>query len=327
MLWIPFAVILHSENNNNKTKRRTFIASFLFCPLTGLSGLWGFDIMAKSQGGGNMYSRVYVEITNICNMNCSFCHGHNRPSRQMTQAEYAQVLEQLAGKTKYIYHHLMGEPLVHPLLPRFIQMACEAGFHPMLTTNGTLLDRLGDTILIPGLHKVNISLHSFEGKQQETHRDYIRKIAAFAQKANEVGILISLRLWNNNCDEGRNDTALTLLKENLSGPWAENTRGYRIRDGLFLEWGERFVWPDQNTPDNGDCLFCHGLRDHFGILSDGTVVPCCLDSDGIIALGNVFQEELSDILSSPRAKAIIDGFSRRKAVEDLCRRCGYAQKF
>ena len=274
-----------------------------------------------------MYSRVYVEITNICNMNCSFCHGHNRPSRQMTQAEYAQVLEQLAGKTKYIYHHLMGEPLVHPLLPRFIQMACEAGFHPMLTTNGTLLDRLGDTILIPGLHKVNISLHSFEGKQQETHRDYIRKIAAFAQKANEVGILISLRLWNNNCDEGRNDTALTLLKENLSGPWAENTRGYRIRDGLFLEWGERFVWPDQNTPDNGDCLFCHGLRDHFGILSDGTVVPCCLDSDGIIALGNVFQEELSDILSSPRAKAIIDGFSRRKAVEDLCRRCGYAQKF
>ena len=90
-----------------------------------------------------MYSRVYVEITNICNMNCSFCHGHSREPRQMTEAEYAHILEQLAGKTGYIYHHLMGEPLVHPLLPRFIEMAAQAGFKPMITTNGTLLDRFG----------------------------------------------------------------------------------------------------------------------------------------------------------------------------------------
>ena len=114
-----------------------------------------------------MYTRVYVEITNICNMHCSFCHGHSRMPRQMTEAEYAHVLEQLAGKTQYIYHHLMGEPLVHPLLPRFLQMASQAGFRPMLTTNGTLLDRYGDSLLIPGLHKINISLHSFEGAQQE----------------------------------------------------------------------------------------------------------------------------------------------------------------
>ena len=108
-----------------------------------------------------MYSRVYVEITNICNMRCSFCHGHSRSPRQMTEAEFSHVLEQLQGKTQYIYHHLMGEPLVHPLLPRFIQMAKDAGFHPMITTNGTLLDSHGDALLGIGLHKVNISLHSF----------------------------------------------------------------------------------------------------------------------------------------------------------------------
>ena len=274
-----------------------------------------------------MYSRAYVEITNICNMNCSFCHGHNRAPRQMTEAEYAHVLGQLTGKTQYIYHHLMGEPLMHPLLPRFIQMAREAGFHPMITTNGTLLDRLGDRLLIQGLHKVNISVHSFEENQQDAHERYIQKVADFAQKANHAGILISLRLWNNGCDEGRNQIALNCLKENLPGQWEANTRGYRIRDRLFLEWGDRFSWPDQNAPDNGDCLFCHGLQDHFGILCDGTVVPCCLDSDGIIALGNIFLEELSDILASPRAAAIAEGFRRRKAVEDLCRRCGYARRF
>ena len=106
-----------------------------------------------------MYSRVYVEITNICNMNCSFCHGHSRAPRQMTQAEYARVLEQLQGKTRYIYHHLMGEPLIHPQLPRFIEMARAAGFRPMITTNGTLLQRFGSDLLGKGLHKVNISLH------------------------------------------------------------------------------------------------------------------------------------------------------------------------
>lgn len=274
-----------------------------------------------------MYSRVYVEITNICNMNCSFCHGHNRPPRQMTEAEYAHILDQLTGKTQYIYHHLMGEPLIHPLLPRFIQMAHQAGFRPMLTTNGTLLDRCQDVLLSEGLHKINISLHSFEGDQQTDHRRYIQSVANFAKNANQAGILISMRLWNNGYDEGKNQITLDILKENIPGEWSENTRGYRIRDRLFLEWGDRFAWPDQNAPDYGDRLFCHGLGDHFGILSNGTVVPCCLDSDGIIALGNVFQEPLSDILSSPRARAIAEGFRQRKATEDLCRRCGYAQKF
>lgn len=274
-----------------------------------------------------MYSRAYVEITNICNMNCSFCHGHSRPARSMTEAEYARVLEQLAGKTQYIYHHLMGEPLIHPLLPRFIQMACRAGFRPMITTNGTLLDRFGDNILIPGLHKVNISLHSFEGDSREQHRLYVQKVAEFAEKARSLGIKVSLRLWNNGFDEGRNDTVLDELREYFPSPWTENTRGYRIRDGLFLEWGDRFAWPDQNADEGSEELSCRGLQDHFGILSDGTVVPCCLDSDGVIALGNIFREELSDILASPRAKAIAEGFRHRKAVEDLCRRCGYARRF
>lgn len=273
-----------------------------------------------------MYSRVYVEITNICNRNCSFCHGHSRAPRQMTEAEYAYVLGQLKGKTQHIYHHLMGEPLAHPLLPRFIEMAAEAGFRPMITTNGTLLPSRGDMLLGKGVHKVNISLHSFEEGGLESHRAYIAGIAQFAEKANALGTIVSLRLWNNGCDDGRNDATLSLLRELFPGQWVENTRGYRIRDGLFLGWGDRFAWPDLNARDNGQQVFCYALQDHFGILCDGAVVPCCLDSEGTIALGNVFQEDLSDILSSPRAKAMEEGFRCRVATEELCRRCGYAQK-
>mgnify|MGYP003301250275 CR=1 FL=1 len=285
-----------------------------------------FSIIMKKEVEA-MYSRVYVEITNICNMDCSFCHGHSRPPRQMTEAEYGRVLSQLAGKTRYLYHHLMGEPLVHPLLPRFVEMASQQGFRPMLTTNGTLLDRMGDSILLPGLHKVNISLHSFEGEEKAAHEAYIQKVAAFAEKANEQGIIISLRLWNKDCDEGRNETAVTALQKHLPGDWTENPRGYRIRDKLFLEWGDRFRWPDKDDPVQEEQVLCYGMRDHFGILCDGSVVPCCMDSEGVITLGNVFRQELSQILGSSRAQAVAEGFARREAMEDLCRRCAYARRF
>ena len=274
-----------------------------------------------------MYSRVYVEITNICNMNCSFCHGHDRAPRQMTEAEYAHILRQLQGKTQYIYHHLMGEPLVHPLLPRFIQMAREAGFHPMLTTNGTLVDLRGEQLLGIGLHKVNISLHSFEGDQQDAHKRYIGKVADFAEKANAAGTLISLRLWNNGCDEGRNETVLAHLRERLPGPWTANTRGYRIRDGLFLEWGDRFDWPDLSAQEYDGAYKCYGLSDQIGVLCDGTVVPCCLDHEGDLALGNLHTQTMEEILASERAQAIFNGFSDHHAVEELCRKCGYARRF
>ena len=274
-----------------------------------------------------MYSRVYVEITNICNMRCSFCHGHGRPARQLTMEEFSHILGQLQGVTDYVYYHLMGEPLIHPLLPEFLAMAKAAGFRSVLTTNGTLLDKRGEALLAAGLHKVSVSIHSFEGDDREKHRDYLAKVAEFAGKAAEQGTIVVLRLWNRGCDDGKNDETLGFLKEMLPGEWAENQRGMRIRQRLFLEWGDRFQWPDKDAPVQGQRFFCYGLRDHCGILCDGTVVPCCLDSEGTVALGNVFRDNLREILETPRAKAMVEGFSCGNATEELCRRCGYAQRF
>jgi len=274
-----------------------------------------------------MYTRVYVEITNICNMACSFCHGHSRSPRQMTREEFGHILEALKGKTEYIYYHLMGEPLTHPDLPAFIGMAAAMGYQSVLTTNGTLLARRGEALLDAGLHKVSISLHSFEGEDPAGRKRYLQECAAFAQKAAEAGVIVSFRLWNRGFDGGNNERTLALLQQLLPGPWQENSRGYRVRERVFLEYGDRFAWPDREAEDLGSQVFCYGLKDHFGILCDGTVVPCCLDSDGVIALGNVFTETLSEILRSPRAEAMRAGFSCRKATEDLCRRCGYARRF
>ncbi len=274
-----------------------------------------------------MYSRVYVEITNICNMNCSFCHGHSRELKEMSEDEFKIVLNKLKPYTEYVYYHLMGEPTTHPKLPYFLELAKESGFKSVITTNGTLLGDLGDRIINAGVHKVSISVHSFEEGSEAAYNKYMQNISSFAEKAARAGIIVVLRLWNKGVDNGLNGKVISYLHEHIQGDWADNSRGIRIFDKLFLEFGERFEWPDIDAPIQGDKFFCYGLRDHFGILCDGTVVPCCLDSEGEINLGNIFYDDLNEVLNSKRAKAIYNGFSEQKASEELCKKCGYAQRF
>ena len=117
------------------------------------------------------------------------------------------------------------------------------------------------------------------------------------------------------------------MKKHFAEPWVPQRSGERIANNIYLEYGEKFDWPDLTLPDGNPQGFCYGLRDQLGVLCDGTVVPCCLDSDGNLALGNLFLQTLDDILQSPRAQAIYQGFSNRQAVEPLCQRCGYARRF
>ena len=287
-----------------------------------------------------MYAKVYIEITNICNMNCSFCHGHSRQPGRMSREQFEAVLAQLEGRTRHIYYHLMGEPLSHPQLPEFIGLAKACGFKSIITTNGTLLARRQEELIAAGPHKVSVSLHSFEGElggqaigtagQDEiAYLRYMKEVTDFADAASKAGIIVVLRLWNRGHDSGRNDRTFDYLRSRLEGEWTENTRGIRIRDKLHLEWGDRFEWPDLKAEVQGNEVVCWGLKDHFGVLCDGTVVPCCLDGEGVIALGNVLDggRSLDEILQSERAQAMVQGFACRRATEELCRRCGYAQRF
>jgi len=246
----------------------------------------------------------------------------------MTEAEFAQLLPKLRPYTDFLYFHLMGEPLLHPKLGIFLQLAGEQGFKVILTTNGTLLEKQQQMLLAsPALHKVNISLHAFEANDLDIpFAEYLRRCFAFG-KAAEGKVLVSYRLWNNGGADVRNEEIKTMLAQYFPLPWVQERRGIRIGDHVYLEHGDKFDWPDLAAADGGEAVFCYGLRDQLGVLCDGTVVPCCLDHEGDLALGNLFHQDMEQILASQRAKAIYEGFSNRKAAEPLCRRCGYARRF
>ena len=277
-----------------------------------------------------MPDKIYLEITNVCNLDCSFCHKTSRAKKLLTEEEFDILLSKIAGRSKYLFFHLMGEPTLHPLLPKFIEKARASGFLPAITTNGSLLDKKGEILLGSLPYKVSISLHAPEANPAFSADGYLESCVTFAKEAASRGSIIALRLWNLGSDAD-NTSILDFLHNSFPGEWKDIRGGQsqRLAERIFLEWGERFDWPDPNAPecDVDADLFCYGLRDQIGILSDGRVVPCCLDADGNLELGNLFESELDDILSSPRARAIYDGFTRRRGVESMCRRCGYARRF
>lgn len=274
------------------------------------------------------FNKIYLEISNICNLSCAFCPGTKRKKKALTEEEFSGLLPKLRPYADYLYFHLMGEPLCHPKLERFLELAGEEGFKVILTTNGTLLKSRQKILLnAPALHKVNISLHAFEANDLAVpFETYLRDCFSFGRAAEGQKIIV-YRLWNQGGADAMNQEILNAMEDFFPKPWKEDRRGIRIGKKVFLEYGDKFDWPDLTAPEGSCRVFCYGLRDQIGILCDGTVVPCCLDHEGDLALGNLFTQELETILETPRAKAIYDGFTDRTAAEELCRKCGYARRF
>lgn len=274
------------------------------------------------------FNKIYLEISNICNLHCSFCPGTKRMPKALTEAEFSFLMQKLRPWADYLYFHLMGEPLCHPKLSSFLTLAGEAGFKVILTTNGTLLEQKQDVLISsPGLHKVNISLHAFEANDLTMpFETYLQRCFSFGQAAQGKKLVV-YRLWNQGGADKRNQEILAAMEEAFPRPWIVERRGIRVGDRVYLEYGDKFDWPDLNAPDGSERVFCYGLRDQIGVLCDGTVVPCCLDHEGDLALGNLFETSLEEILNTPKAQAIYHGFSEKRAVEELCRKCGYARRF
>ncbi|MDD6795762.1 MAG: SPASM domain-containing protein [Clostridiaceae bacterium] len=286
------------------------------------------------------YKRVYIEITNICNLSCSFCPKTGRQKKFLEAKEFRHILNEIKPYTKYIYLHLMGEPLLNKNLEEFLNIAYDEGFIVNITTNGTLIN-MNKNILknAKSLRQINISLHSFEANNNEiSFNQYFNDILAFIKEMNEdTDTICAMRLWNLDSSKlkGENELNSKIIKK-ISDYFQYNgdlknildrDNKVKIKDRIYLNGAEKFSWPDINLEPLGSKGFCHGLRDHFGILVDGTVVPCCLDGEGNINLGNIYEKPLKEILEGERAKNIYDGFSSRCRVEELCKRCGYSEMF
>lgn len=286
------------------------------------------------------FKKVYIEITNICNLSCNFCPKTKRKLTMMETDAFKHILQAVKPYTDYIYLHLMGEPTLHPRLKEYLDLSHEAGLTVNMTTNGTLLPKVKEILLnAPALRQVNISLHSFEANQSEVELEtYVSHITDFAQEATQkTEMICSIRLWNMDSEELKasntlNSYILELLEEKLNPEvnirqLLQHKQGIKLGHHLYLNMAEKFEWPDMDKLDETSKVFCYGLRDQIGIHVDGTVVPCCLDSEGNIPLGNLFEKPLEEIINSKRAKALYEGFSNRCAVEELCKRCGYAKRY
>lgn len=280
-------------------------------------------------------NRAYVEIGNVCNLSCSFCPGTHRAPRQMEPSEFQAVCDALQPYTDYLYFHVMGEPLLHPHLGEFLSVAGEYGFRVSITTNGVLLPDVGELLLLHAdtLHKISVSLHSAEGNGEDIDRDgYLSSAIAFAREAANKGIYTVFRLWNLDTDarkgeNGKNAEIETRLKEAFSDAWVKRPNGYRVAQNVFLEYAGIFTWPSESEAEEIDDGYCHGLLDQIAVLADGTVVPCCLDAEGEIALGNLFSTPLSQILSSLRCEKMREGLKNGRLTEPLCKKCTYRRRF
>ena len=314
-----------------------------------------------------MIDRCYIEITNTCNLNCDFCPKHHRRKRQLSAGEFNLLTDRVRGKVSFLYFHLMGEPLLHPLLPQFIRTANEKGFKTVLTSNGTLLHRC--LPLLEALpHKIQLSLHSHESNARGELAGYMQEVMQFSVQAAEKGTCMVLRLWNQGGRDRENEEVMRLIEQYVPKPWKERPDGFRLSDHLYLEFDRKFEWPtagekskenlkdeseenlkdeSEEEPENGSKenlkdesekesenesgeksskkekkqLFCKALIKQIGVLSDGSLVPCCLDHDGDVVLGNLLHQSLEEILASPRAQALIEGFKHHTASEKLCQNC------
>lgn len=286
------------------------------------------------------FKKVYIEITNVCNLSCNFCPKTKRKLMFMDEEHFNKVIKSVKSYTDYVYFHLMGEPFLNPKLSEFLEVCNENQLKVNITTNGTLINSVKDKLLMaPALRQVNISLHSFEANDEAISLEgYVDSIVSFIKEANEKSnIICSIRLWNMDSIElkgsnKQNSEIIHMLEEKLGLDFdlIEKLRenpSLKLRKNVYLNMAEKFEWPDINKESTDEEVFCYGLRDQIGVLVDGTVVPCCLDSEGNIPLGNLFEEPLENILNSKRAIELYDGFSKRCAVEELCKKCGYVKRY
>jgi radical SAM protein with 4Fe4S-binding SPASM domain len=282
------------------------------------------------------FKRVYLEISNICNIQCSFCPVVERDNKIMDLEEFSKALAQVSEFTDEICLHLMGEPLAHPKIKEILGLCDESGIKVMITTNGLLLKRYQELLLNSKcIRQINFSLQSYKDNfPHKELRQYLVPLMGFTTlvHAQREDMYINFRLWNYDVDQGENEEIYlelekfyeTSIKREVD---VGNIKSKNIWNKVYLHFDSRFEWPDMSLPVLGDQGRCHGMVNHIGIQANGDVVPCCLDKESVINLGNIFETDLKSILFSERSVRMREGFKNGRLTEDLCKRCSFITRF
>ncbi|MBR3357653.1 MAG: radical SAM protein [Solobacterium sp.] len=276
-----------------------------------------------------MIRRAYIEILNTCNLSCAFCQTNTRPPQRMSVTDFCHVLDEVRTVTDYVYLHVQGEPLLHPEFDEIMNVCDLAGVHVQLVTNGTFLPSHPDLIRHPSLHRLSISLQSIEYQTIDTDA-YIRGIIDLLTSLPEhPSFITDLRFWRTDqITLAKTSRMLDAIRCRYTPVPSGRDNQYRIAERVYVSFDNSFEWPEEQkmtaVPVRGTCL---GARDQIAVLTDGTVVPCCLDADAHIPLGNIFETSLKDILQSARCTSLVKGFENRTVVEPFCAGCTFRKRF
>ena len=260
------------------------------------------------------FKKIYIEITNICNLSCPFCMPDGRKKEYMSMENFKQIIRKIKLYTSYIYLHVKGEPLLHPAINEMIEYAVNEGLQVNLTTNGTKIENLKSK----KIRQLNYSMQS--SNQVDQIQQTIQKMREYIEG---TAIYLSLRMWSSAIKD--DIEIINMLKQEFNKEVLLNKK--ELAPNIFLSVEEEFTWPDLEGQQEEERGYCYGLLEHIAILVDGSVVPCCLDHKGQVVLGNILKQEMEEILQSDRTKQMIEGFRNRKVTEALCKKCTFKNKF
>jgi len=277
-----------------------------------------------------MFKKIYIEITNVCNLKCKFCPETNRNKEFMSLEKFEEVIKKIHNYTNLVCLHVKGEPLLHKELEDILKILERYNLKANITINGTLIkDKLDVLKKSKSLRQINFSLHSIT-QNKLFNEKYLKNIFESVEELEKS--IISYRLWNLK-DIKENDDNINIIKAienfynipNLKQQLVES-EFIQIRKNIFINQDIQFTWPDINKEEMIESGRCLALKEQVAILVDGTVVPCCLDNNGDIPLGNIFEQSIDDILNSPKSLTIKKNFENSIITCKLCKTCGFLER-
>lgn len=292
---------------------------------------------------------VYIEITDACNLSCSFCPcgkaaletspiSPDKRRKFMSTELFERCIAESATVADNVYFHVLGEPTLHPGFGEFLKKLEKTPLKLNLTTNGTTIARVSQSILeCPAVRQVNFSTHAYAELPQNTAVSHLQDVLDFCKMANAVrpDLYINLRLWNvgDATSNSWNETMLAKVNEAFGtnvelGQFCSRHKSFNVTGRIYLHQDSRFEWPElDETRVKSTAGSCRALDTHVAILHDGCVVACCLDYSGQTTLGNIADQSFVEILSSPTAKSLREGFDKHELRHPLCQSCSFCKRF